>query len=447
MLISVVRNIYVNQRFYLVSTVIILLFVAGYFADILFLAAKILLMFFALAVIFDIFILFFTGRDPVKLVRETPERMSIGDENAIRIYIMNNHFYPFKALIIDEIPVQFQVRDQKTTVFLKPKEEKTLRYKLRPERRGEYEFGRTNVFISNRIGLISRRCLFNVKPVKVAVFPSFINIRKFEFLAISNRLTEAGIKRIRKLGQHSEFDQIREYVMGDDIRTINWKATAKKSKLMVNQYQDERSQDIYNLIDMGRVMKMPFEGMQLLDYAINSSLVLSNTALIRHDRAGLLTFNTKIETFIRAEHRNNTLARMMEVLYRQHTEFDESNFELLFVTILRMIPRRSLLVLYTNFESTASLARQLSYLQRVSRNHLLLVVLFENTGITDFRKKEVHSLEEIYIQTIAEKFIHDKSLIIKELNAHGILSILTRPQDLSVALVNKYLELKDRNLL
>ena len=192
---------------------------------------------------------------------------------------------------------------------------------------------------------------------------------------------------------------------------------------------------------------MPFEQMSLLDYAINSSLVLSNTAILKHDKAGLVIFNTKVETFMPAERRKNTMSKLIKILYKQETEFLESNFELLYITIKRMITHRSLLVLYSNFESLNSLSRQLPFLQSISRNHLLLVIIFENTEISEFRKNEAYRLEDIYTQTIAEKFIQDKSLIVKELNRHGILSVLTRPQDLSVTLVNKYLELKARNQL
>ena len=122
--------------------------------------------------------------------------------------------------------------------------------------------------------------------------PSFQNLKKFELLASSNHLTEYGHRRIRKIGQSVEFEQIKEYVNGDDIRTLNWKATARKGgQLMVNNYTDERSQQIYCVIDKGRVMKMPFEGMTLLDYAINATLMLTRVALIKQDKAGLLSFN------------------------------------------------------------------------------------------------------------------------------------------------------------
>ena len=121
--------------------------------------------------------------------------------------------------------------------------------------------------------LVKRRYIFPARQV-VKVYPSYVQMRRYQLLAVSNRLQEAGVKRIRKIGHSMEFEQIKEYVRGDDYRTINWKATARKDGLMVNNYTDERSQQIYCLINKGRVMKMPFEGMTLLDHAINASLVL-----------------------------------------------------------------------------------------------------------------------------------------------------------------------------
>ena len=166
---------------------------------------------------------------------------------------------------------------------------KTISYFLRPVKRGEYSFGAVNVFASSPIGLVSRRYQFSQNKM-VPVYPSYIQMRKYELLAISNRLTDTGIKKIRRVGQHTEFERIREYVPGDDYRTINWKASARKSHLMVNNYQDERSQQVYALIDKGRAMQMPFNGMSLLDYAINASLVISNIAIKKSDKAVLITF-------------------------------------------------------------------------------------------------------------------------------------------------------------
>lgn len=441
------RSLYLHGSFFMVLAGIAVLYIIGYFLDPFFVAAKIGLGVFLLVLGADIYLLYFTGNNIISFVREVPEKLSNGDNNKIKLYIKNNHFYAVRATIIDEIPVQFQVRDFAMHIRMGPHSEKKLEYELRPVRRGEYEFGKVNVYIRNTVGMVVRRFSFYTKPLPVPVYPSFLNIRKYEFLAISNRLTEAGIKKIRRLGHFHEFDQIREYSRGDDIRLVNWKATAKRDKLMSNQYQDERSQQIYSIINMGRAMKMPFDGMSLLDYAINSSLVLANIAIYKQDKAGLITFNTNINTFFPAERRNNTVNKFLEILYKQETLFHESNFELLYATLRQRVSHRSLLILYTNFEAYTSLERQILFLQKLARYHLLMVVFFENTEISKVLEEKAGSLEDVYIHTIARKFVYDKQLIVKELQRHGILSILTPPSELTVNLINRYLELKNRGMI
>jgi len=440
--VRVIRAIYTQFRLYAVSSLIIILFVLGQFIDPLFFVAKILLLFCILLLIFDAVLLFFTKRQLVLSRRILPEKLSNGDENKVAIYLTNNHFFRLHIQVIDEIPPQFQIRDFVVRMVLKPKEEQTIHYVLTPKERGEYIFGFTNVYISTQIGLWCRRIKFGNAATKVPVYPSFLQMRKYEFLAISNQLVDAGIKRIRRVGSFSEFDQIKDYVVGDNYRTINWNATARRSKLMVDQYQEERSQQIFNVIDMGRSMQMPFNGMSLLDYAINSSLILSNTALLKYDKAGLITFNQKVDTFLRAERGNKTMARILELLYNQQTEHLESDYAWLSAFIRRNVTHRSLMILYTNFETITSLHRQMAYLKHLSKNHLLLVVLFENTEVKTFAKANVNTLEAIYVKTIAEKFVYEKKLIVRELKKNGILSILTRPEDLSANLINQYLELK-----
>jgi len=427
---------------YAASSLIILLFIFGQFFDLLFLLAKILLLLFVLFLIFDAILLFFSNRPLILLRRVMPEKFSNGDENRVEIYLTNNHLLKLCIEVIDEVPVQFQLRDFTVKMVLKPHEEQIIQYVLVPKERGEYEFGYTNVYVSTPIGFWSRRLKFGESASIVSVYPSFLQMRKYEFLAVSNQLTEAGIKRIRRAGSFSEFDQIKDYVVGDNYRTINWNATARRSKLMVNQYQEERSQQIYSIIDKGRLMQMPFEGMSLLDYAINSSLILSNTALIKYDKAGLITFNLKVDTFLPADRGNKTVAKILELLYNQKTEHQESDYAYLTAFIRRNISHRSLIILYSNFETITSLHRLLNYLKHMAKNHLLLVVIFENSEVKAFARESANTLEEVYVKTIAEKFVYEKKLIVRELKKHGVLSILTKPEDLSAKLINKYMEIK-----
>ena len=312
--------------------------------------------------------------------------------------------------------------------------------------RGEYNYGYINIFATTSIGFLSRRFRFE-KNMNIPVYPSYLQMRKYELLAISNKLTEAGIKKIRKISNNQEFEEIRNYIKGDEFRTINWKATARRNKLMVNQYQDEKSQQVYSIIDMGRTMKMPFEGMTLLDYAINASLVISNIAILKKDKAGLITYSKEIHNMLAASRKNTQMSKILQMLYKQQTDFQEANHELLYTTIRQKITKRSLLLIYTNFEGLTSLQRQIQFLKRIAKSHLIVVIFFENTEIKSILQKTPHSVEDVYIKTISEKFIYEKRQIVKELKKYGIHSILTEPKNLTVNTINKYLELKARGLI
>ena len=391
-------------------------------------------------------LLLFTKPKGIFARRDTPEKLSNGDRNELSIFIENNYDFPISLRVIDEIPFQFQKRDLEFKTGVGARKRSIINYFLRPTKRGEYSFGAVNLYVASPIGLIRKRYRFSENQV-VPVYPSFLQMRKYELIAISNRLTELGIKKIRRIGHSMEFEQIREYVEGDDYRTLNWKATARKGDYMVNQYTEEKSQQVYNIIDKGRLMRMPFEGLSLLDYAINASLVLSNIAIRKEDKAGLVTFSNKIGSFLPADKRPMQMKRILEILHKQKTKYLEADFERLYINIRRKVTQRSLILLYTNFQSLTSLRRQLPYLRAIARDHLLVVIFFEDTETKKLRESRSKNTEQIYIKTIAEQFAFEKKQIVKELNRHGIHAVLTAPQNLTVNTINKYLELKARGMI
>lgn len=440
------NSLFFSKRFYWTLTSIIILFVFAYFSQVLFIIAQIATFVFFLLVIID-YIVLYSNSEGIEASRILPERLSNGDENKIQIIVTNNYSFRAGTRIIDELPVQFQRRDFVLNDIIASEEKHTLTYSLKPFERGEYTFNDLNVFVTTPLNFIVRR--FKVPSQQmVKVYPSYLSLRKYDLLAYSNNLSESGNRKIRKIGQSVEFEQIREYVMGDDIRTINWKATARKGgQHMVNNYMDERSQQVYCIIDKGRVMKMPFEGMTLLDYAINATLILTRVALLKQDRAGLVTFSETIGQVLPADRRAGQMNNILETLYDQKTQFGESNYEKLFALIRTRISQRSLIVLFTNFESLTGLQRQLPYLRSIAKTHLVLVVFFENTELRQLTNAPVNDIESLYIRTIAEKFVHEKQLMVKELQQHGIFTILTAPEHLTINTVNKYLELKARQAI
>ncbi len=439
------KKLYINTRFFFALIGIGMLYILAFFFPFLMILghSALLLMFF---VVFVDYLLVFRPKDAISAQRILPEKMSNGDKNFIKIDIKNNYLFKIYVKVIDEIPFQFQKRDFLITKEIRSGKNVFFQYSLEPKDRGEYNFGALNVYASSPVGFISRRFIFQ-KDVSLVCYPSFIHLRKYELMALQNEFLLGGIKKIRKLGHTMEFEQIKEYVPGDDVRTINWKATSKTSRLMVNQFQDEKAQRIFMLIDKGRTMKMPFNGLSLLDYSINGTMALSHIILKKGDRAGMMTFSKKAENKVAADNKSGQLRKISEALYNIKTDFFESDFNRLYQDVKYSLNQRSLVLLFTNFETLDGLNRQMKYLRGIAKNHLLVVVFFKNTEVQKIIHSNPESMQEIYDEIIAEKFEFEKKLIIQELRKYGIYSVYTLPENLNVEVINKYLEIKARGIL
>ena len=442
---KLLKPFYIQNRFFYACITLMVLFVFSFVFPRWFVIVKLLFLVLLVFSILDVLLLF-AAKKGINGTRILPEKFSNGDQNPIRVTIENYYTFPVIIKIIDEIPTQFQVRNFSIERKLNASSKTELQYELRPTERGEYHFGKLNIYATSVFGLIARRFSF-CDDAMIPTYPSFIQLRKYDLMAISNSLHQYGIKKIRRIGHTMEFEQIKEYVLGDDLRTINWKATAKSNQLMVNQFQDEKSQPVYAVIDKGRLMKMPFDGLSLLDYAINAALVISNVAIKKHDKAGIFTFSKKVENMVVAERRTSQMNLILEGLYNIKTDFYESDFGRLYSDVRRNITQRSLLLLYTNFETLDSLHRQLPYLKGMAKNHLLVLIFFKNTELNSLIENKAETIQQVYDKVIAEKFAFEKRLIVNELKKYGIYSILTTPENLTLDTINKYLEIKARGLL
>lgn len=438
------KQLYFTNRFFLILIGIAAAFVISFFLSPLFLFVKILFFAFAAALAWDLVFLF-ALKHPIKIQRIYPEKLSNGDFNEFKIILKSSYPQRVHARVLEELPVQLQIRDFNHAVHLSSNMEKVIEYQIRPTKRGVYEFGNCRILISY-LKLIERR-ISTTDRIEIPCYPSFIQLKKYMLMATTNRLNELGVKRIRRIGSTLEFESVKEYTRGDEYRFINWKATAKTRKMMVNQYEDEKSQPIYSFIDIGRSMRMPFEELTLLDYAINATLVLSNVSILKQDKAGMLTFSKKVGNHIVADKRNHQMHLISEALYRVTTQFQESDFGLIYSYAKKQISQRALIFLYTNFETLDALNRQMPYLKLLNKSHIVVTVVFKNTELYHLAHQKANKSIEIYNQIIAEKFIYEKQLIIQELQAQGIQTIFTEPQNLTVNSINKYLEIKARGLL
>ncbi|MDM1073975.1 DUF58 domain-containing protein [Empedobacter brevis] len=437
------KSLFLTDRFFYAGLFVAFCFVIGFFMPPIFIVAKIVVLAFILAVLIEIFLVYIP-KNSIEVIRIYPERLSNGDDNEMKIAVSNQYQFPLNVRILEEFPVQLQLRDFQFKKRFKSGQNIKFNYQIRPTERGLYTFGQTNVFISV-FGFIEKRIKIN-EPTSIACYPSYLQLKQLQLHSAAQLQNQFGMKRIRKIGTNTEFENIKHYTIGDEYRLINWKATAKANRLMVNQFQEEKSQPVYSLIDLGRTMRMPFDGLKLLDYSINSSLVVANISLQKNEKAGLITFNKKIQDHVVADRKNHQMQLILEKLYNVQTDYLESDYGQLYAYIKRKLTQRSLLFIYTNFETIDGLERQLPYLKLIKKSHVVVLILFKNSALKKLNEQKAKTTTDIYDQTIAEKFNYDKELIINRLHQFGILTIYCEPKELSIHLINKYLEIKARGL-
>lgn len=442
---NVFKRILFTPAFFGLATAIVVLFIFSFSFPFLFVIAQFCLLLFFVFVIIDAFVLFHPSVK-FRAERKTAKVLSLGDDNIIRIILENKSNSPFFIELIDELPYQLQKRDFKINLQLPAESKKLLSYEINPKERGLHKFGRLRLLLSSRLRLLQRMYSLAIDQ-GIPVYPSIIQMRNMELQAFSRVANMSGVKKFRKLGHSYEFEQIKPYVEGDDFRSINWKATGRRHEIMVNQYEDERSQQIYSVISKGRAMKMPFEGLSLLDYAINASLSISNIALRKYDKAGLITFSDKIGTTIRASNKKGQLQKIMHSLYNEKERELEPSYQLLWRSINNVLRGRSLIFLYINFETPYMLDRALPVLQKINRSHLLVLMMFKNTELLEMAQRPVNKLSDIYSHTLTRKLLSEKDDMVKKLRKSKIQTVYTEPENMTVNTVNKYLELKSRGLI
>lgn len=435
---------FLSPLFFSCGAALVFLFAFGFVIPPLFILGKVLLILLAAFVLADGIILYGPGMR-LSAKREIPRVLGIGDDIPIKLELEYQGKVELKAEVIEELPEELQERNFSLSVALKPGIH-TLPYTIRPVSRGVYSFGLTQVLIESPLGLLKRKISLDTSEER-PVYPSIQQMREMGLLAFNRMSVQMGAKKLNRLGKSYEFEQITPFVEGDDFRNVNWKATGKTRELMVNQFQDERSQNLYCVISKGRAMKLTFDGLSLLDYAVNATLALSNVALRKFDKVGLLTFSNKVGTAIRAENRKGQLQKILEALYAEKEREHEPSYELLYRSLDRLAHTRSLVLLFVNFETPQMLERSLPILQKIRRKHMLIAVLFKDKELEHMSREPKTDAGSIYRQTLAAKFLHEREEIARKLRSHGIHAVVSTPEQLSINTINKYLELKARGMV
>lgn len=401
------------------------------------------------------------------VTRTNDARLSLGAENRVVIHIENTNKRTVRAIARDEYPSEFRADRillnaaalasaplpsvRPLPFSLKPRAPVELAYHVRPPHRGDYAFGDTNLRWGGVLGLILRQARFATRaPVKV--YPNLLDIRKYELQARKGQLQEIGLRQMRMLGSGTEFERLREYQLDDEFRKIDWKATARRAKPVTREFETEKSQTIMSLLDVGRLMRPPIadpnnpsgQGLAKLDYAVNAVLMLSYVASLRGDRVGMLSFADEVKHYLNPRGGRGQFYRMLATLYAVDTEPVESDYVRAFAYLGAKHKKRSLVVIFSDIATGIAADTLVKQIAPMSPRHLVLLVAISDPTVVQIAQQLPRDSVGVYERAVAEQLVDERALILEKLRQRGVLTLDVPANQLTVAVVNKYLELKAR---
>ncbi len=383
----------------------------------------------------------------LEITRPNDDKLYFKTTNTIIINIRNNYVRPIYIEIKDEIPDwHFQIVNENLKGTVLQSTEASFDYDVIPSKRGSFEF--KNIYVKYRgiLGLCTKYHIIK-NSFEFRVYPNLKDLSKYRLILQKNRLLQAGERRIHIQGAGSEFESQREYVEGDDYRKINWITSARHNKLTVNQYEAEKNQPIFILIDSGRAMSYTIRGYKKLDYAINAALILSDIVNQKGDNSGLMVFNTDIKSIIMPSKGENHRNKLMEALYHIQDTKNTPNYEDAFKELLNKQKRRSVVFIFTDFQTSDEAKDLTNSIGLIKRHHIPIVILMKNESLLNITEREDETLVgDIFQKGVALDYLEKRENIIRKLNAKGIPCIESFAEKFALTSVNYYLKIKtERN--
>jgi uncharacterized protein (DUF58 family) len=382
-----------------------------------------------------------------RVEREMEERFAMGAENEVTIKISNRAQRKVTFIVKDEYPPRMELASPREAQLTIPAgRSRAWRYSLLPTARGKYDFGNTVLRFRTRLGLLWRQITYPTS-TDVKVYPDIREARKHELYAHRNRRPEPGLRRMRVRGQGREFESLREFVIGDEIRHISWAATARRGKVITRQYTIERSQNIVVLLDTGRLMTARIGKLTKLDHAVNATLSIAYVAAAGGDNVGLVAFSRKIVSYLPPRRGRDQINRLMEALYSLEPQMIEPSYKRAFNFFGANCKRRSLVVILTDLVDRDASAELLAHTSQLIPRHLPLIITIGDTDLREMVRAQPATSGDVYRQAVAEEILRQREEALMRIRHAGGLALDVPAGRLSLELVNKYLEVKERGLL
>ncbi len=386
------------------------------------------------------------GKDRLRVERKSPRRLALGATGEVAVALDSTWHRPVHVVVTDDLPEEILVREGGDVLpqAVPARGRRVVRYRVRADRRGDAELGDLHLRVRGPLGLAWRqRRVPRRDPVRVQ--PGVMEVRRYRLLGLRNRLREAGFRPVRLRGEGGSFESLREYVPGDDPRTIDWKATARRARHMVRQYEAERRQNVLIAVDAGRLMTQRLGGRERLDYALSAALLLADVAALHDDLVGLFVFSDRVEQYLPPSKVH--LPRLADALGDVHARMVEPNYPAAFTYLAKQLRRRSLLVIFTDIIDARASSALVAHLGRAAARHLPITVAIRNPDLE--ATAGLHAADEAaaYRRAAAEELLQARGAALAAMQRGGVLVADTRPQDAVPAVVNRYLDVKRRGLL
>lgn len=386
--------------------------------------------------------------DKLLVEREVTDQLSLGAENVVRVRIRNGCGVPLRLELRDSPPetMPSDLPPEPFRFSVAPDARHAAVYHLTPRARGDYAFGDVYLRVQGRLGLVNRLLRVSL-PTQVKVYPNLAEAAKFTLMAKRGRLQQVGIRAARLQGAGRDFESLRDYMPDDEMRRIDWKATARRGKLVSRQYEVEKSQSIVLMLDVGRTMLAEIDGIQKLDYAINAALLLAYVASLADDRVGLLVFGDTIQTWLPPRKGRMQVYAILEALYNAGATLAEPDYRGAMAYLQARWRKRSLVVCFTDLWDADSSRRMITELGALQPRHLVTAVTLLDTKIARAAEQDVTTATSVYEKSVAMQALEERQRALSLLTQRGILVVDSPADKLSAELVNRYLEIKERMML
>jgi uncharacterized protein (DUF58 family) len=386
------------------------------------------------------------GRSQLRAERQLNKIASLAKPHDVSLLISNLSDRTWTLDVCDDQPDGLVDEPAQQRLTIPAGKRALIHYRLEALRRGEFNLEKVFFRLHSRFGFWIRMLSKDVQNV-VQVYPDMKQLAEYAILARTNRLSLIGVRRTRKVGQDNNFERLRDYIDGDNYKHVDWRSTARRQKVTVKQFQSDHSQRLVFMVDCGRMMTNEYRGLSLVDYALNSMLMLSYVALEQRDSVGLLCFSDQVHDFVPLASGRSHMNRLLHASFDRFPTMVQSRFDSAFLHFSGHCRRRSMVVLITNVIDEVSANQVTNYLGNLTGRHLPVLALLRDHRIFDYADYPDSDETILYRSAAAAQILLWRNEVIRRMERQGVLVVDAFPDQLTSPLVNQYLEAKAKHLL